>query len=410
MSTLLEAVKANTPSSLDPFLSQVRIRNYKSIGTCKVDLRRFTILVGRNGSGKSNFLDALRFVMEGLQNSLDQAFKTRGGIDEVRRRSTGHPRNFAIQLELHLSDWKTATYAFEIAARPQGGFLVKEERLRLGPGGYCVREGQLIAPTGETMPPVLADRLYLVNAAGLPQYRPIYDALINMGFYNLNPEVMKKPQSPDAGELLHRDGGNIASVMARLTQEQPSLKDRIQSYLATIVPGIVDVHRVPVGPWETMEFRQEVEGARHPWKFFASSMSDGTLRALGALVAVMQLAERQTPVRLVSIEEPESALHPAAAGALMDALREATCHTQVIVTTHSPDLLEEMDFASDQLFAVQSKQGNTEIGPLDKASRETISKHLYSPGELLRMDQLSIDPHHLEKFAQPEFVFDEADQ
>jgi len=85
-----------------PFLQRVKIRNYKSIGSCNVTLQGLTVLLGRNGAGKSNFLDALRFVMEGLQTSLDHAIKSRGGLESVRRRSTGHPRNFAIELEMNL--------------------------------------------------------------------------------------------------------------------------------------------------------------------------------------------------------------------------------------------------------------------------------------------------------------------
>lgn len=277
---MVAALPSETAREPEAFVTRVGIRNYKSIGTCDVALRRLTVLSGRNGSGKSNFLDALRFVMEGLQTSLDHAIKSRGGIDEVRRRSTGHPRNFAIELEIALSAGRPATYGFEIAARGQGGFVVKQEQLAMPGAKFRVEEGEVKTSSVTTMPPAAADRLYLVNAAGLPQFRELYDSLIRMGFYNLNPEVMKKPQSPDAGELLHRDGANIASVIARLGAAAPSVKERIKSYLSTIVPGIADFDRVSLGSWETLEFRQEVVVAKHPWKFYASSMSDGTLRAL----------------------------------------------------------------------------------------------------------------------------------
>ncbi len=63
----------------EPFLRRVKIRNYKSIGKSDVELGRLNVLVGINGSGKSNFLDALRFVVDGLQTSLDHAIKARGG-------------------------------------------------------------------------------------------------------------------------------------------------------------------------------------------------------------------------------------------------------------------------------------------------------------------------------------------
>lgn len=397
------SVEDSSPSC---FLREVRIRNYKSISKCVATFRPVTLLVGRNGSGKSNFLDALRFVNDGLQSSLDHAIRQRGGIDNVRRRSTGHPRNFAIELVLSLQDGDLATYAFEIAARPNSGFAVKREELtiqrRSGSRSTFFRreEGRVTAASNENMPPVLEDRLYLVNAAGLPDFRPAYDALLSVGFYNLNPESMKEPQNPDAGELLHHDGSNIASVVGRLARQQPETIDRIRIYLSTIVPGIASFESASLGPRETLQFSQRVEGSVHPWKFYAASMSDGTLRALGALVAVGQLGVTNSEVRLVGIEEPETALHPAAAGALMDALREASVHTQVIATTHSPDLLSEIDLVRDGLLVVVSRDGNSRVGRVNQASVDAVRQDLYTPGELLRLDQLQPDEKDLARQEQ----------
>ncbi|HXI13781.1 MAG TPA: AAA family ATPase [Thermoanaerobaculia bacterium] len=386
-----------------PFLREVQIRNFKSIGKCAVKFRAVTLLVGRNGSGKSNFIDALRFVTEGLQSSLDHAIRSRGGIDNVRRKSTGHPRNFAIKVEVSLEEGRVARYGFEIAARPNGGFAVKREELTVWRhdetvlASYSREEKSINHASHSNMPPVLEDRLYLVNAAGLPDFRPVYDALTSVGFYSLNPEAMKEPQSPDAGELLHADGSNIASVVGRLMRQQPATVDRIRIYLSTIVPGISAFESASLGPRETLQFSQKVEGSQHPWRFYAASMSDGTLRALGALVAVGQLGATNSAVRLVAIEEPETALHPAAAGALMDALREASIHTQVVATTHSPDLLSEVDLEHDGVLVVVSRDGNTRIGSVDPASVLAVKKHLYTPGELLRLDQLQPDEKDLSR-------------
>ncbi len=405
MSELCSSGQTAAAKSREPFLRRVKVRNYKSVGSCDIELARLTVLVGRNGSGKSNFLDALRFVVDALQTSLDHAIKSHGGIDSVRRRSTGHPRNFAIELEFDLPTADCANYGFEIGSQPGGGFFVKREVLTIvRPSGrtlasFDMAEGRVSA-SKENMPPAARDRLYLVNAAGLPEFRGVYDALLAMGFYSLNPAAMKEFQSPDAGELLHRDGANIASVIGRLTIDEPNTIERIKSYLTTIVPGIEDLARVALGPMETLEFRQRIVGSTHPWKFYAASMSDGTLRSLGALVAVMQLANRKEPIRLVGIEEPETALHPAAASALMDALREAACHTQVVITTHSADLIDQLNPEEDRLIAVQSLEGTTRLGNVDQPSQAAIRDHLYTAGELLRMDQLEIDPADLQRQEQ----------
>jgi ABC-type multidrug transport system ATPase subunit len=93
------------------FLRRVVLRNYKSIGNCDVRLGPLTYLVGANGSGKSNFIDALHFVRDALTGSLDNALNERGGLSEVRRRSSGHPNHFGIRLPRDAKGWLRARMA-----------------------------------------------------------------------------------------------------------------------------------------------------------------------------------------------------------------------------------------------------------------------------------------------------------
>jgi predicted ATPase len=375
------------------FITRVILRNYKSIASCDVKLRSLTYLVGPNGAGKSNFLDALRFVADALNTTLDHAMRDRGGINDVRRRSSGHPTHFGV--ELHFQDRKggSGVYAFRIGARPQGGFEVQEERCELKgffseDAHYKVEKGVVTSSSIKSPPAAVSDRLYLMNASGIPEFRQIYENLSHMGFYNLNPEHIRDLQSPDAGELLQKDGSNIASVVRQLSKV-PELKRRLEEYLSLVVPGIEGFAVKPIGPKETLEFRQTVKGAKHPWFFSAANMSDGTLRALGILVALFQSKSDPNPkVRLIGVEEPEVALHPAAAGILRDSLNEASKTTQVLVTSHSPDLLDDGSISVDSLLAVVSEAGETKIAPLDDAGRSAVRDKLYTPGELLRLNQL----------------------
>lgn len=218
------------------FLTRVVLKNYKSSAACAVRLHPLVFLVGRNGAGKSNFLDALRFVADALRTSLDHAVRDRGGINEVRRRSGGHPNTFGIRLEFRLRSGTTGLYAFRIAARPHGRYAVQEEECELRGSGildrkevrsFRVQDARLtLSPSITPAPVAVDDRLYLVNAAGIPDFKPVWDALSHMGFYNLNPDRIRELQSPDPGELLARDGSNIASVLARLEREDPEAKRR----------------------------------------------------------------------------------------------------------------------------------------------------------------------------------------
>lgn len=406
-----------------PFVRRIRLRNYKSLALCAAELGPLTLLVGRNGSGKSNFVDSIRFVADALNQSLEQAIKGRGGIDVVRRGSTGHPHNFAIDLDVQLSREDSATYGFEIASLPSGGYRVKHERLSIhystqnAVAGYRIVDGTLHLMTSsgqgaiggnseslnQSMPPVLPDRLYLVYAAGFPAIRKVFDGLRSMAFYHFDPTAMKSFQPTDAGEVLRADGSNIASVLARMQEFGPDVASRIQGYLSTVVPDITGVSVAQSNGHSALRFAQLVSGSISPWNFPAILMSNGTMSAFGALIAVNQFPLGANSPRLVAIEEPETALHPAATAALMDALREASTHTQIIVTTHSPDLLDRMDPDVEQLLVLQSVQGRTEIAPVDAASRDSIKTHLYSPGELLRMDQLQPDSLDLQRQLKLQF-------
>ena len=84
----------------------------------------------------------------------------------------------------------------------------------------------------------------------------------------------------------------------------------------------------------------------------------------------------------------------------MGALREASRRTQIAVTTHSPELLDDLDIERDTIIVVQSRDGETELAGVDGASRESVKNHLYTPGELLRLDQLRADDADVQRQKQ----------
>ena len=380
-------------------ITRVALRNYKSISACDVRLQPITLLVGPNGAGKSNFLDALRFTSQALRFSLDHALRDRGGIGDVRRRSRGHPNHFGIRLELRLPDGE-ASYAYSVGARPHGGYRVHRESCRVRStdpaqtGSFEIERGRITHASVSGLPRIpQPDRLYLLPASNHPVFRPVYDALSGMGFYNLNPRRIQDLQSSAPSDILDGDGSNLAGVFSALKSRAPDTAKRIVRYLSVIVPGTVGVETKTLGPKLTLEFLQKVRGDEHAWRFLANNMSDGTLRAFGVLVALFQGAgSASLAAQLIGIEEPESALHPAAAEALMDVLQEVSGTVQVLATTHSADLLDQQTLPVESLLAVVSEAGETRLAPLDDKNRGILREGLSTPGDLLRMEMLDPDP------------------
>ena len=364
-----------------PFLTRVVLKNYKSIEACDVDLHSLTFLVGANGAGKSNFLDAACFVADALRTSLDHALRERGGIQEVRRRTGGHPTHFGIRLEFAVPDGPTGSYAFRIGAKASGAFEVQHEECVLSGTEALSGDIRFSVPGAATA----SDRLYLPDAPA--EFHPVRDALARMAFYSPNADRIKDLQLPDAGEQLARDGANLASVLDRMAKRQPEARSKVEEYLSKIVPGVRGVEVSHVGPRETLEFRQDVPDPDNPWRFLAGSMSDGTLRALATLVALFQSGN----VPLAALEEPAATLHPAAAAVLLDALLEARALRQVLVTSHNADLLDSPQVKLANVLAVLAENGNTRIGPLDAVGAEALEQQLHTAGELLRMDQVRPD-------------------
>jgi predicted ATPase len=378
-----------------PRIRQIHIQNYKSIAKASAIIEPFTVFVGPNGSGKSNIIDALAFVQECLATSIELAFANRGGIGAVRRQSTRRPTHLGIRLCIELEDGQAVDYAFEITAKPGAKFNVSSERCLIQrfmqtEHAFEVKGGRFLKDIPGIRSKIEPDRLALYAASNTDEFRPVYDFLTSMRFYSLFPDRLRDLQDPDPGDFLKRDGSNAAAVLKRLKEENTSLSadayDRICRLLSKVVESITKVEYKAVGKKETLRFKQEV-GLKEPYIFDASNMSDGTLRVLGVFLAVYQTGHHT----VVAIEEPEITVHPAVAELVVDVLRDAALERQVLITTHSPDILDSKEIDDGQIRVVTMKNGRTLISPVSESGRSVIRDKLYTPGELLRMNELDAD-------------------
>ena len=193
-----------------------------------------------------------------------------------------------------------------------------------------------------------------------------------MRVYSIDPAKVREMQDPDSGAALRFDGSNAASVLQEIERHSSEdMVNRICEILSTIVPNTVHVRPMKHGNKLSLEFTQKW-GEKKRLRFDAFDMSDGTLRALGLLMAVYQLSVPS----LIAIEEPEATIHPGALGAVLDLLRHASRKMQVVVTTHSPELLEAEWIEDKHLRIVTWHEGATHVTPVSDAFPRALAAAL----------------------------------
>ncbi|MBM4461240.1 MAG: DUF2813 domain-containing protein [Chloroflexi bacterium] len=377
----------------EALISRVVVRGFRSLERVIVDLESVTVLAGPNGSGKSAFVDALAFLQEALSKSPQEAFKNRGGFDQVLT-LTGH-RPDTIALEVQIQSRASEAFAghyfvqFGRKERPRRLVVVEEScEMLLGPGRiahrYQVEDGMWTVSAGGIEPQLAEGRLALPLMAGLESFALLYNALTSVRIYHVGADTLRAWQIPDRGTQLLVDGSNAASVLKRLRDNDPLSYQRVIQAISAIVPSIqkIDSTTRQHGREVALVFGESFVGHRDI-SFQADSMSDGTLHVLGILAAAYQ---EQPPV-LIAFEEPEATVHPGAAAVLAEALQEAGLRTQVLITTHSPDLLSRFEPA--QLRAVErAPDGTTMIAPIVGSQQEAIHRRLFTAGELHRIEGL----------------------
>lgn len=370
---------------------RLTIRNFRSIEAATVDLGSFTVVVGPNGSGKSNFVDALVFLRD-LAKDAESAVAARGGIDSVMMRNSGSP---SLRMELLLAASTEALAKDQLHHRlvvrrgDSGAWRFREEHLEITVAGKP-RVVVERAPNGGKVrgpkPGFFFELSPQASALAIARQHDLLPAkfkkpLLEVRRYRFDVIAMRRPQQASYGAVLLESGANVASVVRKL-REQGELDGTIAT-MQRLVPGLSDLRAAAAGGFEVLEFVQaRSDGST---TFSASDMSEGTLRALGVVLAAHQLKRGS----LLIIEEPEANVHPGAAALIYDVLEAASKRGDVLVTTHSPDLL---DAAKDETILVCSyADGVTRIGPLDRGQRDLVREGLFRLADLMRAEPLRIE-------------------
>ncbi len=381
------------------------LKRFHSIGGTQVEFSRPTFLVGCNGSGKTNLADAFAFLSEISAVPLQAVFDRRGGIRTVATRAPREikePRGSSLDapeqtmgLAITVTDipelqLRSAKYAFEVQPTTTFEFdVVREQFVLEDMGGALSYYDRRLTRVETNVSWMKAIQNWSATSALLLPFvssaNPFYGfgtLLRAMRVYSIEPGKLRESQDPDTGVALRSDGGNAASVVHELAQTHPEILSRLTEMLRTITPNVSKISTIRQGRKLGLRFRQRVDNKA--MTFDAFSMSDGTLRAVGLLLALFQ---RPTPSVIV-LEEPEATIHPGALGTLMDAIQSLSQNLQIIVTTHSPDVLDAKWVRPDHIRVVTWVNGLTRISNVGQMPREAIRGHLMGAGELLRSNAL----------------------
>ena len=379
-------------------ITRVQVKNFRNLADIDVQLGPLTVLVGRNGTGKSTFLDALRFVRDALYFGLDRVVRQRGGFDAICSWSPNRPiSDVEISIEFEEDDEK-ARYSFAFGAGQPGLFDVRHELLeivRSSSGqmtGFETEDGVWVTPPSSLLQ---TDRetaaairigssvlmLPLVNNFASFNHTVLKNITATK-FYGIFPNTLRLPQRQVGDIILSEDGQNLAESLRNTIRQRRYYLDLVAA-LGCVVAGVRNVRVQEVGSYLVTELEHEMQNGQTTW-FPLAQESDGTLRVLGLLAALYQGA----PHSLIAIEEPELSIHPGALAMLSEVIEEAATRSQVLITTQSPDLISR--FSADQLRVVERVGTDTRIGPIDEGQREAINAQLFSAGDLLRIEGLHV--------------------
>lgn len=386
--------------SREPFLQKLTLRNFRSIRNETVTFANPLFLVGRNGSGKSNFVDALAFLSDCMSGSLQSVIEQRGGLGRVGYLQPPLDAPYvSLRVDFRLEGDQTLkgfyTFSFRVDANRMNGLItdlryevVRESCVLTSEGNASVwfdRVGSQVRSSVQGIQ-FAASPLSLVMplVSGVQDFALVHQSLAAMRIYKIEPDRISSIQHQDDGALLRSDGSNINSVLQRLSKHAGQTT-RVSEMLQTVVPGVSPIPDFSNGK-SVLFFEQQWPNIKS--MFEAAAMSSGTLYALGMVVAALQ----EPPPSVIAIEEPELNIHPGALEAIADIINIAAQRTQVVITTRSPDLLDTKWIQPENLRVVEWENGATHVSKLGAAPVRALQQHLMGAGELLRANALDAAP------------------
>jgi len=336
-------------------ITRLALENWRNFSRVDISLRGRVFLVGPNASGKSNFLDAVRFLRDivAVGGGFQDAVQKRGGVTRLRCLAARRYPDIRLQMDLG-NDANPGLWRYQVSftqdnrQRP----LVREEAAS-GNGSTFLKR-----PDGsDNSDPERLSQTYLEQVSLNQPFREVAEFLRSVRYLHIVPQLVREPDR-SVGRANDPFGGDFLDQVARTPSRTRDARLR----------RITEALKVAVPQLEELELRSDVRGTPHlrgkyvhwrpqgAWQT-ESDFSDGTLRLLGLLWAML---DGSGPLLL---EEPELSLHPEVVRHLPQtfARMQHRSGRQVFVSTQSPDLLQDQGIGLDEIFLLQPNEEGTVV-------------------------------------------------
>ncbi|MBN1486419.1 MAG: AAA family ATPase [Anaerolineae bacterium] len=321
-------------------LESIFIKGYKSIRASEIKLQPLNVFIGPNGAGKSNLISVFELLHQIIQLKLQLCVGKAGGANNLLY--FGQKTTDAIEIELKFftrkGNLRNGYYCRLVPTREDSLIFEAEECLIHDMARYPeLQRNSLGSGQRET--------LLFETAEQNPYNNTIADYVIRamrswrVYHFHDTSETARVKSTGDIGdnEDLRDDASNLAAFLYRLQEQYPNHYKKIVNTIKLVAPFFDDFNLRPS--------RLNPEKIRLEWRekgsdtyFNAHALSDGTLRFI-CLATLLQIPE---PPATILIDEPELGLHPYAITLLASLLRSAATHTQVIVSTQSVTLVNQL--------------------------------------------------------------------
>ena len=440
-------------------IEEITIRNYRSLRSVVLRPHNLNVLVGANGSGKSNLADGLDFISEVYRHGLEFAVTRKGGYENIAHTKRKRARSITIEVRASLDVSPTASVYEEVRAPKEtfplrvdhsftfatagsairAAFSIVRESLTvsclLGPSwvqliharrsrvdpvvvttanaedlrenaemfGYEISDGAISFLSMRDMSFLLqntnflrSNELFLVGVGRFagPLWKFI-QGLSGIRVYQINPTTSRQSGVPTPAPELTRSGDNLPAAVDLLQKSFPDRWDDVMMAMQRIVPVLENIS-VGYTSSRTLGLFFHEAGFGRPWT--VGEISDGTVQALALLVAIYD--PRWTAL---VIEEPENSVHPWIIRSLIDACRDAAGDKQILVTTHSPVVINAVD--AGQVWVMWRSNGESQIAPL--VSLRPSFRQQWELGQLATFDL--IDSGAVKETIPPRQLWDTED-